>query len=244
MTSAPLRHLVIQMETRVTDQAAFILRRRDWRNSSLIVDLFTEQFGLIRAVAKGARRNPAKAPFQPFELLSLGWTGQHELKTLTGVESQVLPIDEHNYLMLLYVNELLTKLLPPGESNPEIFLAYLRLLHDASDRLQESRLRRFELELLRDLGYFPDISHEAGSGRDIAAENFYQFAIGSGFVECAQSAPNATPGRVVLDWADGNYEGPGVARLAKSVLRSSIDFNLHGKTLKSRDVYIKMMRRQ
>ena len=116
--------------------------------------------------------------------------------------------------------------------------------YEAAAREDLAEQERFELELLQDLGYFPDISHAADSGRDIAADTFYQFVIDGGFVECAESAPNATPGRVILDGAAGNYENPAVARLAKSVLRSSIDFNLHGKTLKSRDVYIKMMRRR
>jgi len=236
--------LATPMETRVSDQAAFILRRRDWQNSSLLLDLFTRDYGCIRALARGARRNPAKAPYQPFELLTVGWSGRQELKTLTAIEGKSLAIDEHNYLALLYINELIGAMLPAGEANPEVFDDYLALLRAASHGLGEARLRGFELELMRTLGYFPDISEDAHSGQPIRAELFYQFVIGSGFIACAESARDSISGRTVIDWVKGRYQQDPVLRLAKSVLRSTIDFNLHGKTLKSRGVTIEMMKRR
>lgn len=229
------------MEARVSDQPAFILRRRDWRNSSLLLDLFTRDYGCIRLLGRGARRSPAQAPYQPFALLTIGWTGQQELKTLTGIEAIALPVDESNYLALLYVNELIAAMLPPQDASPDIFSAYLELLKSASDKLDESSLREFELGLLRTLGYFPDISVDAQSGQAIRAQDFYQFVIGNGFVACAESDRDSVSGGTVVDWSQGNYQQPAVLRLAKSVLRSTIDFNLHGKTLKSRDVTLEMM---
>ena len=232
------------METRVTDQAAFILRRREWRNSSLILDFFTREHGCIRALARAARRSSTQACYQPFVLLSINWNGRQELKTLTGIEGQVLPIAEENYLSLLYVNELLGALLPPGEASEEIFSGYFALLRDAVEKLEESRLRSFELDLLRAQGYFPDISVDADSGLAIGEDLFYQFVIDRGFVACAEDARDSVSGRVVLDWCAGDYDADSVLKLARSALRSSIDFNLHGKKLKSRDVFAEMMRRK
>lgn len=232
------------MEARVTDQACFILRRREWRNSSLLLDIFSRDHGCIRALARGARRSSAKAPYQPFVMLTINWSGRQELKTLTGIEGQVLPVAEENYLALLYVNELVAAMLPPGEANPEVFTAYLSLLQHAVARLDESRLRMFELELMQTLGYFPDLGVEAYSGQSILRDSHYQFVINSGFVSCAASARDCVSGSVVIDWREGYYDRAAVLRLAKSVLRSTIDFNLHGKTLKSRDVFAEMMRRK
>ena len=65
-----------------------------------------------------------------------------------------------------------------------------------------------------------------------------------GFVACATGARDSVSGRVVLDWCRGDYQEEFVIQLAKSVLRSTIDFNLQGKTLKSREVYAQMMRRK
>ncbi len=230
------------MEARVTDQPAFILRRRDWRNTSLILDLFTRDHGCLSVMAKGARRNPAKTAYQPFMLLSLGFGGRGDLKTLTSIEGQALPILERNYLPLLYVNELIHAMLPAGEASGEIFTDYLDLLRSARHEIGEATLRGFELGLLQNLGYFPDISVEAVTGSEIDAAAHYQFVINTGFVGCSATAPDCVSGRVIIDWANRAYEQAGVLRLAKAVLRSTIDFNLHGKTLKSRHVYLEMTR--
>ena len=236
--------LVIRMETRVTDQISFLLRRHNWQNTSLMLDFFTRDHGCIRAIARGARNKAVSTPYQPFVLYSVNWTGRHELKTLTAIEGQSLPVDEANYLALLYVNELIGALLPPGEPHPEVFTIYLDLLKQSVGMLGEMDLREFELELLQLLGYFPDISSDANTGDEIRKDSYYQFVINSGFVACAESAKNSVAGQVVLDWINRNYQQDAVLRLAKSVLRSTIDFNLHGKTLKSRDVYIEMQRRK
>jgi len=240
----PWRHLVTLMETRVTDQISFLLRRRDWQNTSLMLDFFTRDYGCIRAIAKGARRNPATASYQPFVMLSINWSGKHELKTLTAIEGQALPVGEENYLSLLYVNELIGALLPQGEPNPRVFASYLSLLQQAVEAIDEVNLRKFELELMQLLGYFPDVSLDATTGEAVRGDTHYQFLINRGFVACPDSARDSVSGQVVIDWAEGNYQLDSVLRLAKSVLRSTIDFNLHGKTLKSRDVYLEMMRRK
>ena len=242
--SNPWRHLVILMETRVTDQISFLLRRRDWQNTSLMLDFFTRDHGCIRAIAKGARRNAARASYQPFVMLSINWSGRHELKTLTAIEGQALPVGEENYLSLLYVNELIGALLPPGEPNPRVFASYLSLLQQSVEAIDEVNLRRFELELMQLLGYFPDVSLDATTGKAIRDDTHYQFVINRGFVACPDSARDSVSGQAVIDWAEGNYQLDSVLRLAKSVLRSTIDFNLHGKALKSRDVYLEMMRRK
>ena len=232
------------METRVTDQISFLLRRRDWQNTSLMLDFLTRDYGCIRAIAKGARRNPAKTPFQPFVMLSINWSGNHELKTLTSIEGQALPVGEENYLPLLYVNELIGALLPQGEPNPAVFASYLSLLQQSVETIGEANLRRFELELMQLLGYFPDLSQDATTGKAIKEDTHYQFVINRGFVTCPGSVRDSVSGRTVIDWAAGKYQLDSVLRLAKSVLRSTIDFNLQGKTLKSREVYLEMKRRK
>lgn len=238
------RLLAIRMEVRVSDQPAFILRRREWRNSSLLLDLFTRDFGCIRVMARGARRSPARTPYQPFALLTVSWSGKQELKTLTGIEAIALPVDESNYLALLYINELISAMLPQQEANPDIFNGYLELLKSASLKLDEAGLRMFELELMQTLGYFPDITLDAQTGQPIRADAYYQFVINSGFVVCTDSDRDSVSGHIVVAWSQGQYRNDAVLRLAKSVLRSTIDFNLHGKTLKSRVVTLEMMKKK
>jgi len=135
-------------------------------------------------------------------------------------------------------------MLPQQEANSDIFSGYLELLKKANLKIGAAELRMFELELMQTLGYFPDITEDAQSGQSILADGYYQFVINSGFVACAESARDSVSGNTVVAWSKGQYRNDAVLRLAKSVLRSTIDFNLHGKTLKSRDVTLEMMKKR
>ncbi len=232
------------MQTRVTDQPAYILRRREWRDTSLILDVLTREHGCVSLLAKGARRASRQARYEPFVALCLGWSGRAELKTLTAIEAETMDVDARNYLPLLYVNELISALLPRHEADEAIFDLYGELLARAREPIGEPELRRFELALLRQLGYFPDISCDAESGLRIDPAASYRFELGTGFVACDAAASGAVEGRTVLDWHDDCYDEAPVRRLAKSVLRATIDCNLHGKTLKSREVYAQIARRK
>lgn len=235
---------VTPMQTRVTDQPAFILHRRNWQNSSLILDVFTLNYGRLSLLAKAARQNASKALYQPFMLLNIGWLGRHELKTLTAIEGHSASVNERNYLSLLYVNELIASLLPQQESSLEIFNHYLQLLNLSAELIDESSLREFELCLLQTLGYFPDTSEDADSGLAIQAGEYYQFQINRGFVACQSTERDSVNGETVIHWNQKRYTQSNVKQLAKSVLRSTIDFNLNGKTLKSRDVYLQIKSRK
>lgn len=243
MTSARWPPSGTRMSNRVDDLAAVILRRREWRNTSLILDVFTREQGCLGLVARGARKSRSRADFEPFVLLSLGYSGDGNLKTLTTIEGQSLGVDAGNYPMLLYVNELLLNLLPREEPASEVFDAYLHLLQHARARLDEPDLRGFEMLLLRELGYLPDLAIDADSGLPIDPARNYRYLSGNGFVACGADDADAVTGELLLAWQRQDYREPAVRRLARSVMRAMIDFNLHGKTLKSREVYARMVRR-
>ena len=232
------------MSTRVDDLDAVILRRREWRNTSLILDVFTREQGNLSLLARGARKSRSRSDYEPFVLLSLGYSGQQELKVLTGIEGRPVGVDVRNYSMLLYLNELMLNLMPKQEPGPEIYDAYVALLEHARNPLDERDLREFEILLLSSLGYFPDIGIDADNGAAIDADGVYQYRLGSGFVACNPEDSDAVGGTVVLGWLRGDYDDARVCRLARSVMRATVDFNLHGKTLKSREVYSQMSRRR
>jgi DNA repair protein RecO (recombination protein O) len=225
------------MQTRVTDQPAYILHRRDWQNSSLIVDLFTLDYGCISVLARGSKAGKSSALLQPFFHLYVSWSGRSELKTLVSIDGSPSVVDEKQYLPLLYVNELLTAFLPKQEANPELFYLYRELLNNVDDNFGEEQLREFERSQMKMLGYLPDTSLDAGSGDAITSAGFYQFIASSGFVRCGEKDQNAISGRMIIAWNQKQYENKAVLQLAKTIMRCIIDFNLHGKKLKSRDIY-------
>ena len=74
--------------TRRIQEAAYLLHSTPYRETSLIVDLFTREHGRIAAVAKGAKRphSSLRAALLQFQPLKVSYTGRNELRTLTAAE--------------------------------------------------------------------------------------------------------------------------------------------------------------
>jgi len=231
------------MQARITDQPAYLLHRRDWQNSSLILDLFTLDYGRISVLAKGGKKSKSSALFRPFSKLMVGWSGRSELKTLISIEGLTDLIEEKHYLALLYINELLGAFLPGQEADSELFGLYSSLLNNIDNNFGEHNLREFERSMMSMLGYLPDTDLNALSGDLIVADQFYQFIASSGFVACVETDQNAISGQTIVAWNQKQYENKQVLQLAKSIMRCIIDFNLPGKSLKSRDIYRQMKNR-
>jgi DNA repair protein RecO (recombination protein O) len=225
------------MQTRVTDQPAYILHRRDWQNSSLILDLFTLDYGCISVLVRGGKQSKSVALYQPFIHLLISWSGRGELKTLVSTDGTPAAVEEKQYLPLLYVNELLKVFLPQQDANPDIFALYRELLSNLDSQFGEVQLREFERALMNMLGYLPDTSLNAESGESITGNEYYQFIASSGFVPCSEKDQNAIVGQTIIAWNQQQYENRQVLHLAKTIMRCIIDYNLHGKRLKSRDIY-------
>ena len=79
-------------------QRGFVLHRRPYSESSLLLDVFTEESGRLSVLAKGARakRSAWKSVLQPFTPLLLRWSGKGALKVLTHAESAAisLPLEQ------------------------------------------------------------------------------------------------------------------------------------------------------
>ncbi len=60
-----------------------------WSETSLMLDVFTEESGRVRLVAKGARsrRSNLKGALQPFTPLLVRFGGRGEVKTLRSAEA-------------------------------------------------------------------------------------------------------------------------------------------------------------
>lgn len=160
---------------RVVEAASYMLHATPWRETSLIVQVFSRDYGLISAVAKGAKRphSVLRPVLNVFQKINVSWSGAGEVKTLTKAESAgIMPIEGRYHMSAWYMNELLIKLLPKEDPYPKLFDEYHNTLHQLCDLTnninnnainQSSLLRRFEWYLLEELGYgiegeMPDFS--------------------------------------------------------------------------------------
>ena len=131
-----------------------MLHRRDFGNTSLIVEVFAVGHGRLPALAKGARRGrgAVAAILQPFRPLWMSWSGRGEVRTLTRSEPAGRAFDLQGEALLcgFYLNELLVRLLGRADPHADLFAFYHAALSDlaAGRDLQAQQSHRLGLELL------------------------------------------------------------------------------------------------
>ena len=74
--------------TRQDQQPVFVLHTYPFKETSLVVEFFSRDFGRIAAVAKGARRprSAMRGMLQSFQPLLAAWSGKSELRNLHALE--------------------------------------------------------------------------------------------------------------------------------------------------------------
>lgn len=176
---------------RTSLQPAFILHYRPYRETSLIVDLFTRDYGRIAVVARGVRgpRSRNRALFQPFLPILVSWQGRSELMTLCSIESMGSPLQLKGSCLLsaFYLNELLMRVLQKQDPHPKLYNLYhetLLALQSTESSLKkgfQKPLRIFEKKLLEELGYGLQLQYDIPNGKPLMAEQSYCFYPEQGF---------------------------------------------------------------
>ncbi len=246
------------MNTRVLLQPAFVIHRRPFRNTSLLVDFFCPEHGRIAAVARGARRGKSRMHglLQPFQPLRISFSGRGEVKTLTNAESAgaAVPLTGERLFSGFYVNELLSRLLHDHVEHPRLYEVYRETLDALANTAPLERvLRRFELELLAELGYAVNLESDCRDHEPIAEDKFYRYLPDLGF-EIADDIPadgdtgqkiarNASDdkrifvGAHLLALGRLDLEDPEIAASAKRLLRQALEVHLGGKPINSRTLF-------
>ena len=232
------------MSERVDGDPAFVLHTRPWRETSLIVDIFSRHHGRLGLVARGARRAGAalKARLIPFQPLTLSWFGRAQLRTLHAAEWQGggLMLRGHALMCGFYLNELLLRLLPEGDPHETLFDHYTLALAELNARPDmEPVLRRFELDLLSELGYAQSLGQLADGGA-IDPEAHYGYEIGNGVTLMAGGAQYS--GRTLLAMAAGDFSLPATLAEGKLLMRILLAHHLGVKPLATRQLLIDLQK--
>ncbi len=229
---------------RIDRQPAFVLHRRAYRESSLLLDLLTRDFGRIGAVARGARGSGRNHGLccQPLTALLVSWSGRGELKTLTAAErgGNGVEIGGERLYSALYVNEVLVRLLPQHDPHPRLFDAYAQLLAEFPDAPDlEVPLREFELLLLKELGYGIEFDRDAASGTVLEPATHYIYLPDQGFSSAAAGAGHAYPGWVLEAIGRADFSDPLTRRHAKQLVRDAFAALLGERPLRSRELFLR-----
>ncbi|MGR5093252.1 DNA repair protein RecO [Vibrio maritimus] len=223
-------------------QRCFVLHRRPYSESSLILDVFSEEYGSVTLLSKGARskRSNLKGALQPFTPLLLKWSGNGSMKTLRQAEaiSLGLPLTGVNLYSAMYVNELIARVLASEIPFPELFHDYLQALTElAHNTNPEPALRRFELALLSAMGYGVDFLHCAGTGEPIDPTMTYRYREQKGFIASVRRDNLTFLGEELIAISERRFLSKTQLQAAKRFTRIALKPYLGGKPLKSRELF-------
>lgn len=231
---------------KVDGQPAYVLHSYPFRETSLIVEVFSRDYGRLALLARGARRPRAamRGLLLGFQPLEIGWSGKGEVLTLMKVEWQGgQPLLAGQALFCgYYLNELLMHLLPREDAHARLFARYgemlLRLSADPAGKVQEADLRRFEKALLQELGYGLTLDRDA-AGMVVDAEAQYTYAIEHGpqRLTPATSAQLVVSGQTLLDLAADDFSRSRSLAEAKLLMRTLMAHYLGGVELETRKIF-------
>lgn len=235
-------------QRRVQLQPGYILHHRPFRESSQILDIVTRDYGRIALVARGSRgsRSRLAGILRPFLPLRVSWVAKSDLGTLTGAEAVGPPAGVRGDALMsaYYVNELLLNFLHRDDPQPEIFELYATLITSLVRTAGvAAKLRSFELELLRLLGYAVNLEHVSGTQDALLAQQPYEYRMEQGPVAVERDDGELVfPGAMLVAIAAQRFDEPDTLRAATRLLREIIAFYLGGKELQSRKVLLALHR--
>ena len=226
---------------RVQLTRGYVLYQRPFRDSSLIIETFTRDYGRMTVFAHGVRGpRPRFGALQSFQPLLLSWSGRGEAPQLTAAESvdgwqRALPPQQ--FLSGSYLNELLLTLTTRHDPHPELFDHYAAtLLQLKSGSAADASLRQFEARLLELIGYGLNLLAEADTGQPVQADAYYRYRPGvHGLVRAAAGSEGAVSGLVLQRLAGSPASScESDARQARALMRAAIDHCLDGRQLRTR----------
>jgi DNA repair protein RecO (recombination protein O) len=244
---------------------AYVLHTYAYRETSLLLQAWTEKHGRFALVAKGARRprSASRGVLVPFQPLAMTWFGRGEVKTLKAAEpaGAGLPLAGASLLSAFYLNELLLKLIHRDDPHERLWCAYdeaVSALRERSRRATgvpglmaaepgvgdpraiEPVLRRFELAMLRELGYAVELGVDAAGGHAIDPERDYWYVVERGPVPAEGTAERADAvrlsGLTLVHLDRGQFDDARTAAQAKSLMRMLIHHCLNGQELATRAI--------
>ena len=233
---------------KILHQPAYILHSQPYSETSLLLDVFTRNHGRLLIMAKGALRPYTRwraSIFQTFQTLAMGFSGKGAVRTLLDAEwVGGIPMLQGGALISgYYMNEWLMRALAREDVSAGLFDAYQHGLadlslnaHTASEQAQV--LRRFELALLSELGFAPDlaalgeIAADASIGYDVAQQRWLKLPS----TVANEHALVCLTGQTVLDIRAGVFHSTRTQTEAKTLFQAMLAQHVTDKPLFTRHI--------
>lgn len=217
---------------------AWILHKHWMGDTSVRLTFLTEEDVVKNAIFKGGRTPKKQALIQPFTQVWLSLNIKPDINFVRNIEQDKEPkqLIGKRLFSALYINEIIYYLCKPGAEIEELFLSYSKLLNDlvsTKNQLEiEIYLRKFELLLIKGLGYYFSLDLDANYN-EIKNDKYYTFSLEKGLVE-------STIGFLGADISAFNNKEYTKTSLnfAKKLIRQVLDELLDGKEIRSRKLFV------
>lgn len=213
----------------INQTEAILLHSRNYSETSLICELFTRKHGRVSVIAKGARskKNKFQNIAAPNILASVNYSGKSELKTLVSWEEIThFSILGKNLKILLYLNELIFKLLEKENKQDRIFeslIDFYKVLVSGDAKNIEISLREFEYFLICELGYGFNFLYD-DNGKKIVREKTYYFHPAQGFSEKPLNNFLKVSGIDIIDFTNGKITSSSARSKIRKIMQLAISY--------------------
>ena len=227
-------------------QSAYVLHSRPYRETSALVDFFTPDYGLVRCVARGVKKNMSQGQsLQPFIHYQIFFHGDSGLKNLDKYESQSMPIPLKGDALFsgFYVNEVIHRALrSDAEIEAELlFDAYEQALMSLQGEHIEHSLRTFELTLLEHMGQSYEWNFDFKTADLVEPDVHYGFFVEQGMsrvshIYASKNPNNCFYGEDLLNLSNGDLTQPSTLKMAKRLLRVALRPIIGYKPIQAREL--------
>ena len=240
---------------------SLVLNRRDFRETSMIADFYTREFGKIRGILKGIRAEPGKFASN-LELFSLNEiifykkrnTSLH-LVSQCDTRENFYPIRQNVIKtgMAAFMMELLSAIMPQEDKNEEVFNLSLACLQELGNTYQPEKIMTiFKIKMLALSGFKPHFDSCVSCGEKVLGQS--KFSLSLGGLLCPKCSFKDTASRTIFrgtvasilhiernDFKSNLNLGlnPQIKKELEIILNAFLNFNLE-KELKSQKVLNKL----
>ena len=216
-------------------ETCFVLRRRAYSETSLLLEVLTRESQYVHALYKGAKRKGG-TPIDLFSEYEMSWRPRVGLVTVRSCELKRVFTPKGDAIYAgLYVNELVRRGMRENQVVDGIQHAYQATVQSLSSESTDldSVLRTFEKRYLKALGFEVEFDREQASGREIENASSYRFEPTIGFTKASSPDRNTYAGHVLLDIARERFEQRETKKAAKLILRDALSTHLGDRALKA-----------
>src|SRR6266568_3703118 len=172
------------------ESEAIVLRTYPFRESDLLVTLFTRVEGKVRGVARAAKKSRRRfgGALEPLTYIKVAYEDRErqELARLDACEVLDSPLTSQvsypRAVALGHVAELLDELLPDREANDAVFRLALSVLAQLRGQDFWVPVTYFDLWLARLMGYLPELSECLACGRALNGSRAFFHALADGLM--------------------------------------------------------------